>query len=378
MVITPAPDVQVRRHAGRDGLRALDPELRRTGLLPPPVVEMEPGYLGEGFEQFPGATVTYRGDRAVGYMPYAVRHTRFPIAVGPTSFVRFPCRQLIVFGCAADGGGDGAVLDRLCRSVVDLEGWDVIQAFQLPTEHPLARYLAGTPFGSGRHYRPVGRTFATIQLSLESTFDRYLTQQFTRKTRYNLRREVRLAEESRRVALGIGTSAADVPEFLRAAESIARKTYQWKLGFATVRATPEDIRRISYLAARGYWRGYVLTIDDVPAAYCHATVRWGALSYDAVGYDPDFARLNPGKVLLYKIIEDLHAWRGVTRLEFGRGAAQYKQLFANAEASELDITMYRSTWYAEMLRCLALCADVGYRRLRPLVRPCLPYVKRLL
>lgn len=372
------PNVAVGRHEGADALRHLEAPLRRAGLGPAPVVEMDPHYLSGGFEPRPGALVAYRGDRPIAYMPYALRQTRFPIRVGPATVARLPCRQIIVFGHAAYGASDAPLLDQMLRALVETDGWDVIQAFELPADHPLARYLDGRPFGSGECYRAVSQMFETIQVELDASFERYLNTRFKRKTRYNLQREVRLAEGSARVVLTVGTAAADVPGFLHAAEAIARKTYHWKLGLDIVRATPDDIRRISYLAERGYWRGYLLFIDDAPAAYCHTTLRWGAVSYDAVGYDPDLARFNPGKVLLYKLIEDLHRWRGAQRLEFGRGLAQYKQLFANARASEVDVTLYRSTWYAGTLRRLAMSAESTYQRVRPLVRPYMPYVKRLL
>lgn len=371
--------IEIHRYEGRDAMSRLARALGDTGLVPTPVVEMEPAYLASGFEHHPGAIVAYRGARPVAYLPYALRRTAFPIAIGPMSLGRFPCRQLIVFGYTADAEDHASMLDAVFGSLAELDSWDVIQAFQVPADHPLAVYLAGNPFGNGDRYRSVCRRFDTIQVEIDGSFERYLARRFSRKTRYNLTREVRRLEEqvTAGVVVRICTSATEVPAFLRDAEAIARKTYQWKLGLATLRATPAQIRKTSFLAGLGRWRGYLLLVDGVPAAYCYATVRWDSLSYDAVGYDPRFARLNPGKVLLYRILQDLHDWRGVHRLEFGRGAAAYKRLFADAHGGDVDATCYRSSVYATLLRGLAVSADRAYYRLRPVLRPCMAYVKRL-
>ncbi|MBI1735041.1 MAG: GNAT family N-acetyltransferase [Candidatus Rokubacteria bacterium] len=373
-----ADGLHVRRHEGRGAMRDLVSPLRSAGLLPAPLVEMEPFYLADGPEERPGMLVAYRDDQPVAYLPYALRRTAFRIAIGPTSLGRFPCGQLIVFGYVGFREDDASILDGFLASLMEIDAWDVLQVFELPADNALARYVRDPRLARRRGGRAVCRTYDTIHVVLEREFETYLQRQFTRKTRYNLRREVRRLDEAApgQVAVKVYTSVADVPEFLRHAETIARTTYQRTLGFATLHATESVVRRTTALAAHASWRSYVLFVQGVPAAYCHGTVRWDSLSYDLVGYDPRFARLNPGKVLLHRILEDLHEWRGIGSLEFGRGAAEYKRLFANGQAVELDATIYRARPYAQTLRWLAAGADAGYRRLRPLVRPCLPYVKR--
>jgi hypothetical protein len=102
------------------------------------------------------------------------------------------------------------------------------------------------------------------------------------------------------------------------------------------------------------------------------------LSYDNVGYDPQFAKLNPGKVLLFKILQELHGSRAVPQLEFGRGMAEYKLLFVNSQRRVLDVNVYPRRPYPQFLRLLAAAADLGYQSLRPLVRPWMPVIKRRL
>jgi len=110
-----------------------------------------------------------------------------------------------------------------------------------------------------------GKTYDTIQVKIEENFERYLGNQFAKKIRYNLKREVRLLEDSApgEVVMKVCTAPDEVTHFLCAAERIARRTYQWKLGFNTARATPSAIRETAYLAKHGRWRSYLLLIRDV-------------------------------------------------------------------------------------------------------------------
>ncbi len=359
-------------------MRALAAPLASAGFLPAAVPGMEPEYLAEGLEgDRPGAVVAYAGGRPVAYMPFAFRRADFRPALGPARLGRFPYRQLRLFGYAAEGGGRAALVERFLKILLGSDAWHIAQLFDVPAEDPLRERFARAPFDP-RRYRVVDRVFDTIQVRLDENFSSYLRNQFTKKSRYNLKREVRLLEEAAPVAMKVYAAPDEAAEFLGLAESIARRTYQWKLGLATVIATPALVEKTSYLARNGRLRSYMLFVGGAPAAYCYATIRRGELSYDNVGYDPRFARMNPGKVLLYKILEELHESRAVPQLEFGRGMAEYKLLFANSRRRVFDVDIYPRRPYPEFLRRLRDAADLGYHTLRPLLRPWVPAIKRRL
>lgn len=72
----------VVRRVGSDALRKLSDPLRSAGLLPAPIIEMEPEFLADGFEgKEPGALVAYRDDRLVAYLPYILRRINFSCVV---------------------------------------------------------------------------------------------------------------------------------------------------------------------------------------------------------------------------------------------------------------------------------------------------------
>jgi hypothetical protein len=370
--------LRVSLHEGALALRALEGPLCASGLLPAPVPEMAPEMLAGGFEgERMGALTAHRDHRLVGYMPYVLRRQRWLLKLGSLAFGWLPFRQLVIFGYSGGSEDHAPILDRLFEKLLQRPAWDVAQVFEWPLESPLSGYLAEA--GRGLHGLKLRLdTYDTLQVDLEPSFDRYLARRFNKKTRYNLKREVRLMEEAvgDRLEARIFHSPDHVEHFFRDAERIARTTYQWRLGLPTVRATPLAVRKAVDLAARGQWRSYILYISDEPAAFCYGTIRWDELSYDTVGYDPRYAKLNPGKVLLFRILEDLHRTQTVRNLNFGRGITDYKKLFATSNRISLDASVFGRGFYPSLLHSLDGTMEFGYRWLHPRLRHWMPAVKR--
>jgi len=380
-LIIEAPPVTtpIRHYHGPRALRDIAEPLRSAGLLPAPFLGMEPTFLAEGFEgDDPGAHVAYADNRPTAYMPWVVRRAHFAVAVGPGVVLRPPSRQLRVFGCLAAEGQASPTFEMLLDCLREAPKWHVARLFELPAASELARCVDRLAVESRRGYHVSIDEFKTLQVTLARDFESYLKEQFSRKTRYNLKREVRLLDEAApgQVEVAIYTAPDRVSEFLRDVWTIGKLAYQWRLGLSRVAKIPRLADRLTELARRGQLRGYVLRVRGAPAAYCLTTVRGTGLSYDDVGYDPSLAALHPGKVLLYRILEDLHATRVVDELEFGRGGAGYKILFANSSRRAINGSIYAPTGYGRMLRALVATADSAYRRLRPALRPVMPYVKR--
>jgi len=369
-------DVSIRRYHGREALRTIGGHLRDAGFADAPIPGMDPDFLAEGVEgDHPGAIIAYRGATAIGYLCYAFQLKTFPLKIGGRALAYLPYRQLRIFGFTALENGS-QLAELLLRPLLNDRTWHVAEVFEAPPDNPLAQCLIRRVEESG--YRLIHKEIPTIQVQLEDNFESYLMKRFTKKTRYNLKREVRLLEEETagEVELRIFQSPADMNTFMSDAERVAKLTYQWKLGMNTLRATPLVMKRTSYLARSGKWRSYILYIRGEPAAYCYATIRRGELSYDIVGYDPKYAALNAGKVLLFKMLQELHDSRVVAALDFGPGLADYKLLFANSRRSVLDLSLFCRKPYSHLLFALASIADIGYRSMRPLLRQAMLYIKR--
>jgi hypothetical protein len=371
-------DTEIRHYASREALRDLAPKLRAAGLPSATIPGMDAEFLAEDFEgEHSGAVVAYDDGVPFAYLTYAFSWKQFRPAVGPLSLGRLPVRQLRIFGLVGVRTIPDNLLDRFFELLLNQRGWHIGNILEVSPDDPLVRRLGSAQ--KRPRYRMIRKDVPTVQVKLDDTFESYLKKRFTKKARYNLRREVRLLDEAVAgdVEIKIYHSPADVEQFMRDAGSIARLTYQWKIGMNALRVTPQAVKKTSYLAAVGRWRSYILYIRGVPAAYCYATIRHGELSYDVVGYDPQFAKLNPGKVLLFKILEELHQSRIVDALDFGRGLADYKLLFANGTRPVVDLSLFPYNTYSQFLWLLAGATEVGYHCLHPLFRHWMPWIKRI-
>jgi Acetyltransferase (GNAT) domain len=373
---TSPPHLDIRRHHGRQALRDVAAPLA-AAFAPPPFPGMDAEYLAEGFEgDEPGVFVAYRDGRPVAYMTYVLRDRDFRPTFGPFSIGRFPFRQLRLFGYAGEDHTHMPILDAFSKSLREDRSWHVAQFLDLPPDNPLSDYVSRGGFGG---CSLTAKSYETIQLKIENNFETYLRNRFTKKTRYNLKREVRLLEDASggQAVMQVYHSPEQVIDFLTDVERVARCTHQWQKGFTPLRVDPLVIRKLSYLAQRKRLRGYILFIRGTPAAFCHGTIRWGELVCEVVGYDPRFAKLNPGKVLLFKIIEDLHRCHAVDGLNLQGGTAAFRQVFATTTGITVDASLYRHEPYPQFLRLLAVAAEAAYRCLRPLVRPWLPHMRRI-
>jgi Acetyltransferase (GNAT) domain len=363
----------VQRVEDPQALRDLVPSLRTAGLWPPPIVQMDPEYLAEACEGSPGVLIALVHEWPVAYLAYIARRATFPLPFGPVVLARLPSLALQVTGYQSLSPDDDAILPAFFEALLRAPSWQILRVSGIPVEHPLARYLAALADDAAQPFRITCEVLETWHVQVEGTFEEYLLRRFSAKTRYNLRREVRLLEThaARPVSVKVYSREDQVEEFLERAESVARKTYQWRLGFPTVRVATE-LRRMLALARKGQWRSYILFLGSDPAAYCYATIRYGALDYYLIGYDPRFADVHPGKVLLFRMIEDLFAARVADRLDFGTGPAEYKRLFATTQQFVLSASLYREATYPRLIRA----STAALRRAWSWVDPRIPCLKQ--
>lgn len=190
-------------------------------------------------------------------------------------------------------------------------------------------------------YRQHGnRPFHYVQLP--GTFDEYM-EEFPKKQRYNLKRQVRrMAEafgeklEVRRVA-----SPEDIPFFVTSARAIVSKS--WKAR-KLANAVPKSIEREALLrsvAERDLLRSYVLLADGAPAAFIVGYQYRGVYHYADLAYDESYAKHSPGAVLLLMVIEQLVGKEGTQSINFGITDAQFKHVFGNRHTEDAEILILR-------------------------------------
>ena len=195
------------------------------------------------------------------------------------------------------------------------------------------RYVIHSPFGVRKWQL----------LRIEGSFEDYLGR-LGSKSRYNLRKSVRTMEElGRPLRLERVERPDQVPRFLETAVEVSRNSWQHRELGPRVSDSETARRKMADLVERGLLRAYILLSGEEACAFSIAHQYRGVVNSQEMGYHQDFARYSPGKVLLYLIIQDLHADGSVTLLNFGMGDAEYKRWFADLERTESSWLLMRRT-----------------------------------
>lgn len=204
-------------------------------------------------------------------------------------------------------------------------------------------------------------------MELFETADAFL-QSLSPKVRKNLKWQAKklaadFAEDVRIVQFR-GTHEVD--ELIATVESIARHTYQRALGVGFSN-NAEMRARLHLEAGKGWLRGYVLQLGGKPAAF------WLGSLYDCVfhsnfmGYDPAFGKYSPGMYLVTTVIAELCQAAGQerpSRIDFGLGDAQYKQVLGTTAWDESGLTLFAPTMKGVMLNAVRTFVGLSDRLAR--------------
>lgn len=229
---------------------------------------------------------------------------------------------------------------------------------------------------AGRHpgLRPfVRHRYRRSYARLDGDFEAYMGG-FSAKTRSTLRRKCRrLAERTGGwLDLRCYRSEAEIADFYRDARALSARTYQeQRLGYGL----PEGeaaLAEMRALARSDRLRAWLLFVDSRPVSYLYAPAEGDTLIYAYLGYDPDFADLSPGTVLLLEAMRQLMAERRFALFDFTEGEGRQKAQFATGAVDCVDLLLVKQT-AANLAVAAALkwfdaavaTAKLVVRRLRP-------------
>jgi len=169
--------------------------------------------------------------------------------------------------------------------------------------------------------------------------------QFSGKTRFNLKRNVKLLTKACDGTLDWRsyTTPEQVAQFHALALPLSQKTYQHKLFQGGL---PDDgvfMARMQASAQRGDVRAYVLFFQGVPLAYAYMEHEQGFLEWAYMGHDAQQAGLSPGTVLLTLAIEALQKEGRFHWLDFGSGQGQHKSVFSSQTLPVADVLVLPPT-----------------------------------
>jgi CelD/BcsL family acetyltransferase involved in cellulose biosynthesis len=241
-----------------------------------------------------------------------------------------------VLGSRADEHAE-LLVDEL-RGALDRAEADVVYLPNFRVDSRFAAVARTRPSYLSRHH--VSEENLHWRVPIPSSMDEFMRSQSKharqRLRYYGNRVERELGDD---LAIEVFHDVADIDLFFERVGEVAAKTYQHGLGVAV--RDDELHRNLTRLSMeRGWFRAYVLTLQDRPVAFWYGSGYRGVFTTATTGYDPAYTDLRIGTYVLMKLIEDLCGDPAVSVLDFGFGDADYKRRFGQESWPETDIFIF--------------------------------------
>ncbi len=228
------------------------------------------------------------------------------------------------------------------RRLLDLGEADLILMRNVGRQTSLA--TAATA-GVGRlrlaHAQPVERRWMA---HLPGSLEAFLSSR-SAKSRSSYRREDRLlhAAFAERLRMRRFSHPGELDELCRDMECVSALTYQHALGAGFTGSAME--RALVSLGLRnGTYRCWMLYLDDRPVSFWAGMAHGDTFYPTTPGFDPRYGDFSIGRYTMFRMVEDLCAEPALSRIDFGRGDAQYKTEYAavSGEVSDMWVAARRA------------------------------------
>lgn len=288
----------------------------------------------------PHVIVVYRQGRIDALLVGRLENTRIHSKVGYLSVPGLPARSLVFSYGGFRGNPSPENSTEFVKSIIaslkDNEA-DIASLDHLQMESPLChRALTLPAFATRDHFaKPETHYLMALPENMAAVY-----KGLSNNHRWELRRKSKrfLSIYGDKAKVRCFREAADVDVLMPEIEAVARKTYQRGLGVG-FQDTEQMRRRLRLCAAKGWLRGYILQVSNVPVAFWIGTAYNGSFCSDYLGFDPGYGEYSPGTFLLTKVIEDLCS-NGIAEIDFGFGDARYKGRFGNRQLAETTVRIF--------------------------------------
>ncbi|MGA1863751.1 MAG: GNAT family N-acetyltransferase [bacterium] len=283
----------------------------------------------------------------IGVLPLQVTTHVLNFMLGRFLLMRLSLKSAIVLGGQPLLSEYGDVYGHLFNFVWSaLPDCNAIYMKSVPRESSAWQFFVSCHWQSNDYfiYRPDGvRTFHSV--NLPSTFNEYISK-FSKKKRYNLKRQVRLLREHFDGKLNLICVDSDhaVDEFVDGMESVTSHAWQYRQKILKLSDLTMKKKELKDLALRGLLRSYLLKCGDHYSAFVLGYQFQEIFHYSDISYDERLARFSPGNVMLYMLIEDLISRKPPQWINFGIGDSEYKRQFGNCLSEDTDILLLRKTF----------------------------------
>jgi hypothetical protein len=288
----------------------------------------------------PHAVVLSDESGPVALVSGRIEDAPLPARLGPKTVLNPTVRSLTVTYGGFMGQVDGTTTPQLLAALqesVEPGEIDIIRMRMLDLDSPVrTAAIEGSPFLRREHFSAQMPHWRT---QISGSLDEFLARR-SRRRRESVRRYVKRLEKTYGdgARIEIFRTRDQIDRLFADSALIHRETYQHVLG---VGFSDEKVQRaLTELAMdRGWFRGYILYLNDAPAAFWHGNAYRGVFGIGATGFDPAFADARPGTYLLMRAVEDLAADGSVETLDFGFGDAEYKRHFGDECRPEEDVVL---------------------------------------
>jgi hypothetical protein len=209
------------------------------------------------------------------------------------------------------------------------------------------------------------------QLHFTATIPKTMNEFYERlspKTRKNKKWEAKkiATEFSNAIQIRQFKDPAEVDLLAETAEQIAATSYQRGLGVGFF-DNPEQRTRLRQKAEKQWLSAHILYLGGKACAFWIGDITDGAFGSDYLGFDPKYGKYSPGVYLILRVIDSFcsESPRRVERIDFGTGAAQYKELLSDDVYNEVEVYIFAPSFKGatfNLVKTLATSADIVAKR----------------
>jgi CelD/BcsL family acetyltransferase involved in cellulose biosynthesis len=182
-------------------------------------------------------------------------------------------------------------------------------------------------------------------VEMEGSFDDYIQRNFSTKSRSTLRRKIKKfrGKCGGEIDWRSYRSPDEMAEFHAQALAVSANTYQEKLFQGGLPEGDDFKKQMLEDAAGNNARAYLLFDQGTPIAYLYLRSDGDVLTYDYLGYLPEYAKWSAGTVLQWLALESLFQENRFRLFDFTTGYGDHKRLFATGHVEEVNAFFFRPT-----------------------------------
>lgn len=227
--------------------------------------------------------------------------------------------------------------------------WDIASLANIDVTMPYLAQLSDYCHSTQLHaMESPGRESPYIQIG--SDFQKYLGDALNRERRHSIRRKVRvLSEQDHRIVEY--TRPDEMEQAIDFAVRVSGAS--WKQAVNADIASTDASRQFyaeiaSHFARVGQVRIWVSFLGDVPIALEYHLTCGERVYFLATDFHKEYAKLSPGTVLLYKVLEQLHG-ESVSEFDFGGNVYEYKMKWATGVRRHVGVQLCNRNLYSRFI-----------------------------